>query len=95
MIRFRLYTKLLVLFIVTFIIFLTSSQLLRTATNELTEQAEIYDDNYDSTIETSITPIYTNLLSAFQIIFFILSVGIGLAVILVYIKGSEMYEDEL
>lgn len=88
----RAYTKMLALFVICFVIFLTSSMILTLTTDELEDQAQVYDDDHGSSITPSITALYTNFLISFQIIFFILAVGIGMACLLIFLRGDITYE---
>lgn len=94
MINFKSFTKLIVLFIITFSIFVASSIAIYHTTESIETASTDYDNTHGSTISAdNVHLILANYVSAFQIIFFILSIGIGFAIIISLITGRREYED--
>lgn len=94
MINVKTFTRLIVLFVLTFTIFVSSSIAVHHVNLEMNNAAANYDASHNTTISDSVHPILVNYATAFQIIFFILAIGIGFAILVSLITGRGVeYED--
>lgn len=84
-INFRNVAFMGAMFIITFIVFVASSY----AIYYLTEEVGDFADEYDADVGLEVNSIYTNIVSAFQIIFLILAIGFGIGFILAIIFNKQ------
>jgi len=79
--------KLLVMFLIAFVIFVTMSYGISTTTTQISTLSADPGIN----VSTSVTPIMTTIVTLFQMIWGVITLGLGLAFVLSLLIGRSQY----